>query len=62
MCPLNLKQNPQFMAQIFSQYVKALVMILAWTVIALTSLSLTYVTIRGLWEGAKYILTAVFGV
>ena len=61
MCPINLNRNPQFIAEIFSQHVKALVMILAWTIVALTSICITYVVIRGLWAGVTYFLTAVFG-
>ena len=60
MSPLN--HNPQFLAEVFSQYVKALVVILLWTIIAIASLAGAYVAIRGLWAGVKYVLTAVFGV
>jgi hypothetical protein len=59
MCPFNLNQNPQHIARIFSQYVQTLVMILVWTVIALTSLSLTYLAIRALWAGIKFTLSAI---
>jgi len=55
-------QNPQFIAQVFSQYVKALVMILVWAIVALTSIAATYVAMRGLWMAVKYVLTAIFGV
>jgi len=55
-------QNPQLIAQVFSQYVKALVLILVWTVIAMTSIAGAYVAIRGLWMAVRYVLTAIFGV
>ncbi|MFC1762825.1 hypothetical protein ACFL6U_12200 [Planctomycetota bacterium] len=60
MRPFN--HNPQFLAQTFSQYVKALVIILLWTIIAMASMAGAYVAMRGLWAGARYILTAIFGV
>jgi hypothetical protein len=56
------KQNPIFIAQVFSQYVKALVMILIWSIIALASIAGAYVAVRGLWMAVRYILTAIFGV
>ena len=55
-------QNPQLIAQVFSQYVKALVWILIWTVIATASIAGAYVAIRGLWMAVTYVLTAIFGV
>ncbi|MFC1764998.1 hypothetical protein ACFL6U_23375 [Planctomycetota bacterium] len=60
MKPFN--QSPLFLAQIFSQYVKAFVIILLWVIIALSSIAGAYVIIHGLWAGVKYVLTSFVGI
>lgn len=59
MTPFNLNQDPQNFARIFSHYVKAIVWILIWAIIALASLAGAYVAIRGIWIAVKLILKAV---
>lgn len=51
--------NPEYIARTFSQYVKAVVQILVWAVIGLTSLAAAYVTIRALWIAVQMILQAL---
>jgi len=51
--------NPEHIARTFSQYVKAVVRILIWTVIALASLAAAYVAVRALWIAVQMILQAL---
>ena len=51
--------NPQFLAQIFTLYVRAIVQILIWAVIGLASLVGAYVAVRAIWLGAGFVLKAI---
>jgi hypothetical protein len=42
-------KNPENIAHCFSQYIKAAVKILIWSVIAIASLAAAYIAIKGVW-------------
>jgi len=52
-------RNPQFLAQIFTQYIRAIVQILIWAVIGLASLAGAYVAVRAIWLGVGFVLKAI---
>ncbi len=59
MSPFNFNQNPQYLAQTFAQYIRAIVAILIWTVVGLGSLAGAYIAIRGIWVAVQFLQNAL---
>lgn len=59
MSPFNFNQNPQYLAQTFAQYIRAIVAILIWTVVGLACLAGAYVAIRGIWVAVQFLQNAL---
>ena len=59
MSPFNFNQDPVNIARTFSQYVKAMVWILLWILIALASLGGAYLAVRGLWLAVNLVLKSM---
>ena len=59
MTNFNLSHDPEGMARAFSQYVKAIVWILFWAIIAMASIATAYVAARGLWVAVKLIVNGL---
>jgi len=58
--PISQKPNmPQQIASQFSNYVKAGIQLLVWSVVAVASLAAGYVAVRGIWAAVKMILVAL---
>jgi hypothetical protein len=55
----NLNINPDDIARTFSQYVRAIVRILVWSIIAVISVAATYLAMRILWIVVLMVLHAI---
>jgi len=52
-------RNPENLAHMFSQYVKSLVLFLAWGTVALVSIAGAYLAVRIVWVAVKIVLKAI---
>lgn len=59
MNPFDPNRSPHIFARVFSEYVRDLVVILAWATIGLSSLIAAYVAIRCVWVAAQTVFKAV---
>jgi hypothetical protein len=60
MSPFNFHIDPDNIARVFSQSVKAIVHILLWATIGLASLAAACVVLSGIWAAVKFALKAIF--
>jgi hypothetical protein len=55
----NINRDPQYLAQTFAQYVRAIVSVLIWSVFGLACLAAAYIAVRGLWVAVQFLQHAV---
>ena len=59
MSPFNFNVDPINIARTFWRYVRAMVWILGCIVVALASIAITYVAVRGMWIMVNMILKSI---
>ena len=55
----NQHRNPEYLAQLFAQYVRAIVQIVIWATIGLASLAAGYVGVRAVLVAVRMVLNAL---
>ena len=55
----NPNRNPENLARIFSQYVRAIVQFIVWAIIGLAAIAAGYVSLRAILVAVRIVLTAL---
>jgi hypothetical protein len=59
MNPCNPNRNPENLARLFSQYVRAIVQFIVWALIGLATIATGYVGVRAILVGVRTVLRAL---